>query len=336
MRRTLFFLVVLLGIGAGLGCYVEMRRAAALSARLDELQQKLKLSDDQLIAKTQAIRELEQKNKILAAESEGLRGKLKTAEVAQPAVADPAGSASQQDGKKPDLGGQLSKMMKDPAFRKMMKPQMEAQMKKMYGDLFKKLNLAPDAEKKLTDLIVEQSLSAMDMGGNIYSGDKDKLNQSADEFKTKQQEFDRQIADLLGTDGAAQYKDYQKSLPDRMALDGLRGQLNGADSLQPQQADALLKIMGEERTNGPQMKLGDQSDPAGAMKELGTPGALDRFVEYQNSLNQRVANRAISVLTPTQYKQFQDFQKQQIEMQKFGMKMAEQFMSPKKTGTGGE
>jgi hypothetical protein len=335
MRRTLFFLLLVLGVGAGLGFYVEARHAADLSRQLAEAQQKLKLSDGQLVSKAQAIRELEHKTEILAAESKGLRGKLKVAEVATPAVTASSGTDAQAD-KKGDFGGQLSKMMKDPAFKNMMKPQMQAQMKKMYGALFKKLNLDPETERKLTDLIVDQSLSAMDMGGNLYSGDKEKLKQSTDEFKTKQEEFDKKIADLLGADGATQYKDYQKTLADRMVLDGFSSQLSGVNSLQPQQADALLKIMTEERASAPQMKINDQSDPAGAMKELGTPGALDKFVDYQNELNKRVTNRAISVLTPEQYKQLQEFQKQQIEMQKFGLKMAGQLMSPKQSGTGGE
>jgi Spy/CpxP family protein refolding chaperone len=336
MRRTLIFLLLLAGVGAGLGFYVEMRNAKALSAQLDEARQKLKFSDEQLAAKTGSIKELEHNISILKSEAEALRTRLKSGEVEIASQAPADGATGSEGGKKPDIMGQMTKMMKDPAFKNMMKPQMEAQMRKMYGDFFKKLNLTPDTEKKFMDLMTEHSLAAMEMGGNIYSGDKEKLNQSADDFKAKQEEHDRQVTELLGADGAAQFKDYQKTLADRMALDGLRGQLSGVNALQQQQSDALLKIMGEERAKSPQLKINDQNDPAGAMKELSKPGVLENYVKHQEELNTRVANRAISVLTPEQYKQFQEFQKQQLEMQKFGMKMAGQFMNPEKSGTGAE
>jgi hypothetical protein len=335
MRRTLFFLLLLAGIGTGLGFFVEAKRASSLSAQLAESQQRLKLSDEQVIAKTQAVRELEQKNKILVAESEGLRGKLKTAKAEQSAAPSLTGTATGGDGEKTDFGGQMAKMMKDPAFKGMVKPQVEAQMRKLYGSLLKKLNLPPDTEKKFLDLMVEHSLAAMDMGGNVYSGDKAKLDQSAQDFKDKTAERDRQIAELLGPDGAAQFKNYEKTLQDQMALGQLRDKLSGVDALQPQQGDALLQIMTEERAKSPPSKIGNQSDPAGAIEELGSPEALDKFVASQTDLNSRVALRAASVLTPSQYKQFVDFQKQQIEMQKFGIQMARQLFNSKKDSGNG-
>jgi hypothetical protein len=184
--------------------------------------------------------------------------------------------------------------------------------------------------------MIEQSIEAMEMGGSIYSGDKSKLDESANAFKAKQAEHERKVAELLGADGAAQFKDYQKTLGDRMALGQLRERLGGVNALQSQQEEALLKIMGEERAKGPFIKLTDQGDPAGAMKEMGSPDALEKFTASQTDLNSRVAMRAMSVLTPSQYTQFQEFQKQQVEMQKLGLKMAGQLMSPQKSGSSGQ
>jgi regulator of replication initiation timing len=111
MRRTLFFLVLVLGVGAGLGFYVEMRHAAILSAGLTEAQQKIKLNDEQLAAKNSAISALEEKNKILAAESESLRKKLKSPEVVPQVAANSGEAASGQPSKRADFGSQMSKMM---------------------------------------------------------------------------------------------------------------------------------------------------------------------------------------------------------------------------------
>ena len=46
--------------------------------------------------------------------------------------------------------------------------------------------------------------------------------------------------------------------------------------------------------------------------------------QAQEEINRRVLERAAQVLTPEQLKSYGEFQFQQLEMQKFGMKMAQQ------------
>jgi hypothetical protein len=62
---------------------------------------------------------------------------------------------------------------------------------------------------------------------------------------------------------------------------------------------------------------------------------LDRHFAWQEEHSKRVLERAAGVLTPEQLKEFAEFQKSQMEMQKLGLKMAKEMFGGGKDATPG-
>ncbi len=58
---------------------------------------------------------------------------------------------------------------------------------------------------------------------------------------------------------------------------------------------------------------------------------MSQHFAWQEDFNRRVAERAGQVLTAEQLKELDDFQSQQLTMQKFGMKMARELFGGSKT-----
>ena len=63
-----------------------------------------------------------------------------------------------------------------------------------------------------------------------------------------------------------------------------------------------------------------------------TDDAMEKFFTSQSEMNARVRTRAMSLLTAQQMQALEQGQKQQLEMQKAGIKMARQMFAPQKEG----
>ena len=65
-------------------------------------------------------------------------------------------------------------------------------------------------------------------------------------------------------------------------------------------------------------------------KDTFTAQKMDEQLKWMEQYNQRVGERAKSVLTPEQFINYQKFQEQQASMQKLGMQMARQMFGGEK------
>ena len=205
----------------------------------------------------------------------------------------------------------------------MIRSQQKTIMQKMYGPLIKDLNLAPEQKDRFMDLMTSNQMAAVDNAGALLNASDAGKTEAAKALKDKQTELESNLKALLGDDKFSQYQDYTKTMADRMQLDSFRQQLdNGNQGLQEDQTKSLLQAMKEEREKVPPVvpsKVGDS--PADYAKAL-SPENLDKQVQWQEDVNRRVQERAAQILTPEQLKEFTDFQNQQLNMQKVGMKMA--------------
>jgi hypothetical protein len=229
----------------------------------------------------------------------------------------------------------LADMLKDPEMKKAMAQQQRGMLDTMYGGLFKELQLTPENTDKLKDLLLDQQMSAMSDGMNVF----DQMNSTnrveigkkiAEAHKQKED----QIKALLGDEKFQQYKDYTSSMSERMILDQFAKQ----SELRPEQTEQLLALMKEEKQNAqinqPVAAGFDPADPSNDwQKIIGSNELMEKQLAQQEQINNNVLERAHQILTPEQFTKFEAQLKNQLTMQQLGIKMARKMMNPEAAET---
>jgi hypothetical protein len=236
-------------------------------------------------------------------------------------------AAAGGQGKENPAGGMakmLGNMMKDPEMRKAMAQQQRIGLDMIYGSLMKQLKLSPEQEEKFKDMLIAQQMENMSQASAMFEGDATERNKVAQELAAKRAEKDEEIKQLLGDEKFEQYQNYNQTLGERMMLE----QFGRSAEISQQQSDQLMAIMQEEKKNV-QINFGTQ--PADANQDwqavLGSDEATAKLFMQQEEVNNRVLERAAQVLTPEQFEKFAPVLKNQLEMQKAGLKMARQMFS---------
>jgi hypothetical protein len=230
------------------------------------------------------------------------------------------------------MGKMLGNMLKDPEMRKAMEQQQRMGMDMIYGSLIKQLQLSPEQEKKFKDMLLAQQMDNMSQAGAMFEGGGTDRAKVAQELAEKHKQNQEQIKEILGEEKYAQYEDYNQTLGERMMLD----QFGKTAEISPEQSEQLLGIMREEKKNVQINRGAEPLDPTKDwQKVLGSGEAAQQMFAQQEEVNQRVLERAGQVLTPEQLQKFAPVLKSQLEMQKAGMKMAQQmFGGEKNNGPG--
>ena len=143
-------------------------------------------------------------------------------------------------------------------------------------------------------------------------------------MQADQKASEQQIHDFLGDDRFAQYQEYQKTTSERMQLNAFRQQAGADYSLTDQQSEQLLSFMSEEKqaaTANGQTPL-DQSQGQAGLQAALSDDKTEKLIQNQEAINQRVYDRAQTILSPDQLTAFGKFQKSQLQMMRMGMSMA--------------
>jgi hypothetical protein len=162
----------------------------------------------------------------------------------------------------------------------------------MYGELLRSWHLAPDKSDRVLDLLAEQQLQEMDRslapsggatGDTRARDDGDELNAVLSEHQREQ--LSRQ----------------QTTLSERLTVNALSDELSLAQMpLTDSQQQQLTQIMYDERTAIPAPD--DQSN---------SPDARHALEDWQAALEQRVQDRAATVLTSAQQARYEQFMTRQ-------------------------
>ena len=234
------------------------------------------------------------------------------------------------------FGDLLSKMLEDPGMKKMMRQQQVVMLDMMYGPLFKELGLSPEEIDKFKELLIDAQMGGIEGAGLFLGGDADpaQREEAIKSMAERRQADEEQLKAFLGEERFAQYKEYQESLGERMALNQFEQQLSGGqNALTEGQSGQLLDIMKEESRGASSIFRNDPSalpDPA-QLEAMFSEEKMTKHFEEQEELNRRILERAKAVLTPEQLESLTSFQNSQLQMQRFGMTMAIQFMGGKKS-----
>lgn len=316
-----------LTIAFAAAAFVQTRQLQTKTLEASRFQAEAQKATAQTEAQVEKISALEEKSKILADESAALREKLSAV---SPAPAVPAAEVkpeAKEDDAKEGLGGFLGKMLKDPQMKKAMATQQSMALRQFYSDFVKSSNLSPQQADKLYEMLSARQVEMMEKAGDLMKGDqsaKDAMKASAETTKA----FDAELTELLGEGGAKQFHEFEKTLGDRIVMNQFSQQLASTGApLSADQNNALLQVMTDERSKAPAPAFG-ANNPANLTL---SDEQVQQFFQSQESVNARIRTRAMSLLTADQMKAFEQFQKQQIEMQKMGMTMARQMFGGKKS-----
>jgi hypothetical protein len=236
------------------------------------------------------------------------------------------------------FGKMLGKMMEDPEMKKMIQSQQKQMMNTMYSSLIKQMGLTPDEADKFKDLLSEQTMKATENAGSLFggSGATDRAALAAS-MADQQKEYDAKIKDFLGDTRYAQYKDYQETIGERTQLNMFKQQTSGTENaITDQQTEQLLALMREEKKNlaaSGQPVMGNNQDPA-TIQAMMDSDQLEKMMGSQEDINQRVYDRAKSILSPSQLDAFGQYQTNQLQMMKVGMSMAQKMFKGGNSSSG--
>ncbi len=334
------FLAALVGVAVVIA---EEQRLGALRQNLAQLQKEAAALQDQMNQDAAELKKLHERNEALAAESEQLRGRLAevktgTSEVGVAVGGAGAGAgagAAAGEGKADETGAWMkgvAKMFKDPEMKKVMRTQQGMGIRMMYGDLAKELGLSPTEADKVMELLADRQMDASEKAMKAMDGaekDPAKLAQAGQEAQQAVTDYDAKLTAALGPAKMAKLNEYERTLGDRMAMQQYTASFSAAGQpLDDSQRAGLLKIMTEERMKAPAGPLDPgNKDVAASMKAMQTGEDLEKSIETQRQLQQRVFDRAHAVLTPDQMNAFEAAQKQQLQMQEMGIKMSKAMFS---------
>ena len=326
------FIALLLLASVTLGALFLKDRAArqTQAAQLSETQARLAAVEAQVKEKSDAVesaRFAENKAKIL---QETLTATAAHAEEKSKEVASLQAAA-----KTNGVANPLAAMFKDPKMKEMIKSQQKLVMgpmiEKSYAGLFKQLNLTPEQATGLKDLLQGKMLVAADLGMSLLDGSLDaaKRAELGKQMKVDSDDYDAQIKQSLGDENFKAFENYEKMMPDRMAVGQFNDQLTGAASpMSAEQQQQLIQALNQERTgfkwttDYSNQKPGDTDYAAMFSEEK-----LARFAQEKELFDQQFLGRAKTILTPEQYASYEQFQLAQREMQINAMKMAAKMFS---------
>ena len=327
---ALLLFVVATSVLGGL-LIVKTRQSAQQSVEIAALNEEV-TRRDQVIAKTRAATaELEQKREQLVARNKAAKQALLDARAA---AATPAADASPEPAnaggkkKKPanPFADSITKMMKDPAMKNVMRSTQATVLKQMYGDLVKQWSLSPEETQTFYDLLLDKQMDQMDQGMAILEKGPDALKSAGTA------DPDAKLKASLGDNFYKQYQDYEKTIAGRYTVNQFQQQLavSNTPPLTPDQSATLLQTISEEKMNLPPGVLG-QTPGGNAGSFSMSPDQVEQFVKAQGDLNDRIDARMANTLSADQLQVFKEQQQQMLATQRMGMEMAAKMMAPPAT-----
>ncbi len=231
----------------------------------------------------------------------------------------------------------LAEMFKDPETREMIKNQQKSvlggMIDKNYADFFKAMNLTPEQQAAMKDLLLNKMLGGAELGMEMMGGDMSPERRAGltKQMKEATDAINQQLKDLLGAENYSQFESYEKTIPDRQAIETFKTQLSADTQLTATQEEQLRQALGTERQDFKfTTDFNDQQDFSEDMFSKFTEERINLYFQEQDQLNQRILARAQPILSSEQYTAYAKSLKTQQDMMKMGMKMAQQMFGTKK------
>lgn len=332
MKNTLLAILSLTVLALGAVCVVNARKAATEKAQVVTLQTQIQQLTRELVDVQSANSLLEQQRQESLAQASELAAKVQ----AQPrlagrgaglasADASPGTNSQKAAGDQNPFGQFLAKMLDDPDTKKLIRDQQRLVLDQLYGPLAKQMGLQPEEAEQFKNLLADNMLKSAEKATSLFGDGGTNRTELMAKLAEDQKSFDEQIRSFLGETRYAQYKDYQETVGERTQLNQFRQTATGEAALTDQQTEQLLALMKAEKQAGGGL---EQPQDAASMEAMLSGEGLDKMMQNQAAINQRVYERARSVLSDSQLAAFGRFQTNQLQMMRMGMSMARKFMTP--------
>ena len=341
MKNTLIAVFIATSVALGAICVVQWQKLSGQKIQTAILRAELEQKAQEITELQVSQKLLDQQRRKFLDQAGDLAQKLQAqrqtdAKAAKRSTPD---AATESDDKKTDKGGFgnfLAKMMEDPDTKKLIREQQRMMLDQLYSPLIKQMDLTPEEATQFKDLLADNMMKAAEkatsfLGGGSSTNRSQMLSAVAEEQKN----FDEQLRGFLGETRYAEYKEYQQTVGERTQLNLYQQQnAGGASALTEQQTEQLLGFMQEEKravTSANGLPLpGENQDPA-SLQAMFSGEGTEKLLQSQETINQRVYDRAKGTLSENQLGAFGKFQTNQLQMMRMGMNMARKFMTPEKT-----
>ena len=341
MKNVIILFLTVTTITLGVVCVVQSRKTAGQQTQVVALQSELEAASQQVESLETAQKRADHQRHELMGQAEELAAQLQARQLVETNVTVPAppppppvAEGKKADEEKGGLGQMISKMMQNPDTKKFIQQQQRMMMDQMYGPLVKQLGLTPEEATQFKDMLVDNGMKAAEKATSLM-GDSGGTNRTEmlSSLSAEQKSFDDQVKALLGDDRYAQYKDYQQTVGERALLNQFKQQAGSDYNLSDPQSEALLAFMKEEKKSvaaSTGLPLGDSSQDPAKLQTLMSDDKVDQYMQAQETLNQRVYDRARTILSPDQLNTLGKFQTNQLQMMRMGMGMMKTMFAPDK------
>jgi hypothetical protein len=341
MKSTLTLFLALTTITLGVVCVVQTRKFSGQQTQLASLRVEVDEKAQQIETLQVAKKHSDLQRHDLMAQADELAAQLQarqsvesnaTPVVAPEATPPPPSKAVKPDDEKGGFGKMLSKMMQDPDTRKFIHDQQRMMMDQMYAPLVKKMGLTPDEATQFKDLLADNTMKGAEAATSLMSGGASTNRTEAMASLTAgQKTLDEQVKAMLGDDRYTQYKDYQETVSERTLLNQFKLQAGNDYNLNDQQTEAMLTFMKEEQksvADSTGLPLGQTDKDPAKLQALFSGNKADELIAAQDTVGQRVYERARTILSPDQLDTWGRYQTNRMQMMRMGMNMAKKMFAP--------
>jgi hypothetical protein len=339
MKTILIWFLAATSLTLAVVCVVQTQKFSGQQTQLTSLKAEVDEKAQQVEALQAAQKRSDQQRHELMAQAEELAGQLQARQLAETnviAVASdpptPAPESEKPDDGKGGFGKMIAKMMQDPDTRNMIRAQQRMMMDQMYAPLVKKMGLTPDEATQFKDLLADNAMKGAEKASSMFGGLGS--TNSADSLKAmtaEQKTFDEQVKGFLGDDRYAQYKDYQETVSERTLLNQFKQQVGSDYNLNDQQTEALLTFMKEEQKSvaaSTGLPVGQTDKDPAKLQAMFSDGKVDELIQAQETVGQRVYDRARTILSPDQLDTLGRYQTNRMQMMRMGMTMMRKMFTP--------
>ncbi|MCW5551180.1 MAG: hypothetical protein KIS67_03330 [Verrucomicrobiae bacterium] len=337
MKNTLVLAFAATTLALGVLCVAQWQKLNRQESQMTSLRVELDQQAQQLADVEAAKSLVDKQRRELLDQAGDLAAKLQSAQQAaahspQLQAGEIAAPESKSGKKENPFGSLLAKMMEDPDTRKMIREQQRMMLNQLYDPLIKRMNLTPEEADQFKELLADNMIQSSEKAMSLMDGSSTNRTAMASTMAETQKAFDEQIRGFLGESRYAQYQDYQQTVGERTQLSQFQQQFAGSENaLTDSQTEQLLQFMKEEKQHVAaatgQPAPGPAQDAANLEAVL-SGDSLEKLMQNQEAVNQRVYERAAGVLAENQLAAFGRFQTNQLQMMRMGMSMARKFMAP--------
>jgi hypothetical protein len=342
MKSTLTLFLAVATITLGVVCAMQTHKFAGQQTQIASLRTELDEKAQQVETLQAAQKHSDQQRHELMAQADELAGQLTARQLAEsnvtvvvaPPVPPSAAKAEKPGDEKGGFVKMLSKMMQDPDTRKFMRDQQRLMMDQMYAPLVKQMGLTPDEAAQFKDLLADNTMKGADAATSMFGGGASSNHTEVISALTANQKtMDEQLKTFLGDDRYAQYKDYQETVGERTLLNQFKLQAGSDYNLNDQQTEAMLTFMKEEQKSvaaSTGLPLGQTDKDPAKLQAMFSGDKVDELIAAQDTVGQRVYERARTILSPDQLDTWGKYQTNRMQMMRMGMNMAKKMFAPDK------